>query len=73
MRQAELLVFFVGGDGLQVLGFEDLTAIETFKIIDAVTPGNDFGTDVIAHNELIGPILVIRNGLSRGKQPFSRG
>ncbi len=71
-QAAELFVFFVGGDGLQILGLEDLPAVETFHIIDAVTPGNNFGTEMVAHNKLMSPILVIRNSLSRGSRPFSR-
>jgi hypothetical protein len=45
----ELLVFFVGGNRLQIFGFEDLSAIEALNVIDAVTPGNDFGTEMVAH------------------------
>ena len=44
-----LLVFFVGGDRLQVFSFENLPAVQAFKIVDAVTPGNDFSTEMVAH------------------------
>lgn len=52
--ESGLFLFFVGGDGLQVFGFENLTAVEAFQVIDAVAPGNHLGTGVVAsglHNK----------------------
>ena len=43
-----LFVFFVGRDGLQVFGFENLTAIQAFDVIDAVAPGNHLGSGMVA-------------------------
>jgi hypothetical protein len=48
-----VFVFFLGGNRLQVLGLKDLAAIQTLYIIDAVTPGNNFGTDMVTHNKLM--------------------
>jgi hypothetical protein len=44
-----VFVFFLSGNGLQVFGFEYLAAVQTFQIIDAVTPGNNFGTVMVTH------------------------
>jgi hypothetical protein len=44
-----LFLFFVSGNRLEILGFKDLTAVQTLYIIDAVTPGNYFGTDMVTH------------------------
>jgi hypothetical protein len=44
-----LVFFFVVGNGFQILGLEDLAAVQTLYIIDAVTPGNYFSTEMIAH------------------------
>src|SRR5262249_37503912 len=42
-----LLVVFFDCYVFEVLGFKDLTAIETFDVLDAVTPGDDLGTVVL--------------------------
>jgi len=36
-----LFFFRFDGNGLQILGFEDLPAIETFDVVHAITAGND--------------------------------
>src|SRR5258708_9486628 len=43
----ELLFVFVDRYRLQIFSFDDQTAVETFDIIDAVTPGDDFGAAVL--------------------------
>jgi len=48
MRDPLFVFFFFDGDGFQVLGFEDLAAIETFHVIDAVAPCDNLGTVVLA-------------------------
>jgi hypothetical protein len=48
MRRGRLVLVFLYFDGLEVFGLEDLTAVQTLHVIDAVTPGNDLGTDVVA-------------------------
>ncbi len=50
-----LFLFFLGFDGFEVLGLEDLTAVQTFHVVHAVSSGNDLGPGVIAgglHNTL---------------------
>jgi hypothetical protein len=48
-KRSLLFVFFVRGNGFQVLSFEDLAAVQTLNIVDAVTPGNNFGTVMVTH------------------------
>jgi len=49
MRVGErLIVLFFDCNGFEVLGFENLAAIETFDVFHAVSPGDDFGTGVLA-------------------------
>ena len=36
-----LLLFGLGGNGLQVFGFEDLPAIEALHVVHAVSAGED--------------------------------
>jgi hypothetical protein len=49
-QEAELLfVFILSGNRFKVFGFKDLAAVQTLHIIDAVTPGNNFGTVMVTH------------------------
>jgi hypothetical protein len=65
-------LFFLVFDGhrLQILRFEDLPAIETFNVVDAV-PARDHLRALVVTGGLhkketkIRPILMIPNGLSR--------
>ena len=44
----QLLFFFVfDGDGLEIFGFKDLTAIEAFDVIHAVASREDHGAVVL--------------------------
>jgi hypothetical protein len=43
------LLFFLDFQGFKVFGLEDLTAVETFHVIDAVSPGQNLGTGVVAN------------------------
>jgi hypothetical protein len=36
-----LFLFFLYFHGFEVLGFEDLTAVQTLQVVYAVSPGND--------------------------------
>ena len=54
-------MYRIGEDGLEVLGFIDLTALETVDVVHAVPAGNDLGLVVIAgafHNT---NSLILRN------------
>jgi hypothetical protein len=44
---AALLFFLLGFHGFDVFGLEDLTAIETFHIVHAVSAGNNLGTGML--------------------------
>jgi hypothetical protein len=46
-RRAILLL--LDFQGLKVFGLEDLTAVETFHVIDAVSPGQNLGTGMVAN------------------------
>jgi hypothetical protein len=35
-------------DGFEIFGFENLPAVETLHVFDALAPGNDLGSIVIA-------------------------
>jgi hypothetical protein len=49
-QEAELLfVFIFSGNRFKILGFKDLAAVQTLHVIDAVTPGNNFGTVMVTH------------------------
>jgi len=43
-----LFFFFLDFHGFKVFGFEDLAAVQTFNIVDAVSPGDYLGTVVVA-------------------------
>ena len=47
MAGDELFLFVVDNYGLKILGFEDLPAVQTFHIIDAIASGDDDGTGVL--------------------------
>jgi len=61
-------VVFVNGDGFEILGFEDLAAIQTFNIIHAVASHDDHGAGVLTglHKTDMGFILMMAILLSRG-------
>jgi hypothetical protein len=42
-----LFLFFLGFHGFKVLSLEDLAAIETFHVVDAVSSGYDLGAGVL--------------------------
>ncbi len=42
-----LLVFFLHRNWLKVLGFENLAAVETFHVVDAVSSRNDLGAGML--------------------------
>ena len=46
-RVGGLLLFFFDFDGFQVFGFEDLAAVETFHVVDAVSSSNHLGAGVV--------------------------
>jgi hypothetical protein len=43
------ILFFLDFQGFKVFGLEDLTAVETFHVIDAVSPGQNLCTSVVAN------------------------
>jgi len=43
-----LFLFFLDFHGFQVFGFEDLTAVQTFNVVDAVSSGDDLSTGMVA-------------------------
>ena len=45
--ERRLLFLFVGGDGLQVFSFENLTAIQALDVIYAIASGNHLGTGMV--------------------------
>jgi hypothetical protein len=47
-------VFFVNRNRIQILGFEDLTTVQTSDVIDAVPPVQKFGSLVLTtlHSEI---------------------
>jgi len=47
-REQLFVVFFFDCDGFQVLGFEDLTAFQTFHVVYAVAPRDHLGPAVLA-------------------------
>ncbi len=69
-----LFVFFFNSYGFQVLGLENLAAIETFDVFHAVAPGDDLGTVVLTSGlhkkQDLGFILMKRKALSRGFSLF---
>jgi hypothetical protein len=48
LTQGCLFLFFVDFQGNEILGLEDLTAVEAFDVVDAVATGNHLGSVVIA-------------------------
>jgi hypothetical protein len=45
-----LFFFLFHLDGFEIFGLEDLAAVETLDIVDAIATGNHLGTGVIAGN-----------------------
>ncbi|MGA2133881.1 MAG: hypothetical protein ABSH50_16425 [Bryobacteraceae bacterium] len=74
VREGEkLVVLFFNCNGFEVLGFENLAAVETFNVFHAVSPRNHFGTGVLAsvlHKARLRLILLNRDALSRGWPQF---
>jgi hypothetical protein len=54
LRLLLFFVFFVNGNRIQILGFEDLTAIQASDVIDPVPPVQKFGSLVLTtlHSEI---------------------
>jgi hypothetical protein len=48
IRGGGLLFLFLYLDGLEVFRLEDLPAIQTFQVVDSVSPSDDLGADVVA-------------------------
>jgi hypothetical protein len=46
-----LLFVLFGVDRLEILGFEDLAAVEAFHVLDAVAAGNHLGPGVFANGK----------------------
>jgi hypothetical protein len=46
--EPRLLFFFVCGDGLQVFGFKNLSAIQALDVVYAIASGNHLGTGMVA-------------------------
>ena len=70
-RLSCLLLVLTGWDGLQVLGFEDLTALQTLNVVDAVASGNHFGARVLAnafHTNRVIPYSIRTAGLVKCPQ-----
>ena len=45
---APLLFLFLDLHGIEVFVLEDLMAIQTFQVVDAISPGDDLGAGVLA-------------------------
>jgi len=75
-----LLVFVINFDGFKIFGLEDLAAVETFNVVDAVASGNHLGPGVVAsgsHNSAGNEEYSIRAnssvkppGVSGARTPF---
>ena len=62
-----LFFFFLDFHGFDVFGFEDLSAVQTFHVIDAVSPGDDLGAGMLAGlhmQQLMRFILTVRYAMS---------
>jgi len=42
-----LFLFFLDFHGFKIFGLEDLPAVQTFHIVDAVSPGKNLGAGVL--------------------------
>jgi hypothetical protein len=52
-----LFLFFFDFHGFNILGFEDLPAVQTLYVVDAGSPGDDLGTGMLAgglHKQRLG-------------------
>ena len=47
-QSTALFFVFLNFNGFEIFGFENLPAVETLDVIDAIAPGNDLGSIVIA-------------------------
>ena len=47
-RSTDLFFVVLYFNGFEIFGFENLPAVETLDVIDAIAPGNDLGSIVIA-------------------------
>jgi hypothetical protein len=45
--EPRLLFFFVCGDGLQVFGFKNLSAIQALDVVHAIASSNHLGTGMV--------------------------
>jgi hypothetical protein len=43
-----LLLVGLGGNGLEIFGFEDLAAVDAFHVVDAIAAGEDNGFLMLA-------------------------
>lgn len=48
MAGGDLFLFFLDFHWFEVFGLEDLTTIKTFKVVNAVSPGDDLGSGMVA-------------------------
>jgi hypothetical protein len=67
---AGLFVFSLDGNRLEIFGFEDLPAVETFDVVHAIAAGDDYCSFMLAgglHRERSGIriILMIGEAVSR--------
>src|SRR6266436_3482020 len=72
--QLIFLLLFFNGDGLEIFGFKDLTAVQAFNIIHAVASRDDHGAAVLTsglHKSNMGFILMMAAPLSRGILPVN--
>ncbi len=54
-----LFLFFLDFHGFKILSLEDLTAVQAFHVIHAVSPGDDLGAGMVTnglHNQWIDEI-----------------
>jgi hypothetical protein len=67
-RDQLLFVVFVNGYGFEILGFEDLAAIEAFDIVHAVASRDDLGAGVFTglHKDRYGVYFNDGNALVKG-------
>jgi hypothetical protein len=65
---AALFFFFLDLHGFDVFGLEDLLAIQTFHVVDAVSSGDDLGAGMLAsglHKQRLDEIiLTVRRAMS---------
>ena len=47
-ERGDLFLFFLYFHGFKVFGFEDLAAVQTLNVVNAVSPGDYLGTVMVA-------------------------